>query len=263
MECSRCGYTTQRKGDLVKHLRKTIECPAATSNIDRNIQLNLLCGKVINDSNFICEYCEQKFNCRSNMYKHRKSCKKRPCENVELLKEEMSIIKKELELVKKQVNDQKNQTSINNVNTNNNVTNIHINSFGRENLDHLPKDFLTSCFMMKNIPSLIENIYFDEECPENHNVKLRSSKNKTANVYDDGKWRISPVDKIIDEMVNKGQTILSKHYKYNKEFVEEEMSEDEIMEVIDWLQKIWNDNVKVRKPLKEDIMAILMSYKDE
>lgn len=263
MECNRCGYKTERKGDLVKHLRKVNICSPNISDLDRNIQLSELCGKVVKDVHFVCEFCDQKFNNKSNMYRHRKICKKKDIDNVDNLKEEMNNLKQELERVKHQVNNQSCQTNINNVNNNITTNNIQINSFGQENLDHLPKDFLTSCFMMKNIPSLIENIYFDEECPENHNVKLRSSKNKTANIYDDGKWKVRPVDRIIDEMVNKGQTILSKHYKFNKECVEEEMSEDEIMEVIDWLQKIWNDNIKVRKPLKEDIMAILMSYKDE
>ena len=253
--CKRCGYKTSSKSNICKHLRRKNPCEVNNEDISVDVLLNeLLPPKIYKNNCYQCKFCERKFNSQSNYSRHINKCTLKNNKEINELKKEIENLKTMMEHTK---------GSINNVNTNNNVTNIQINSFGRENLDHIPKDFLTSCFMMKNIPSLIENIYFDEECPENHNVKLRSSKNKTANVYDDGKWRISPVDKIIDEMVNKGQTILSKHYKYNKEFVEEEMSEDEIMEVIDWLQKIWNDSVKVRKPLKEDIMAILMSYKDE
>lgn len=253
--CKRCGYKSSSKSNMCKHLRRKNPCEVVNENISVDSLLNeFLPSKTYTNDCFKCKFCERKFNSQSNHSRHMKTCK------LNNNKEEINELKKEIEKLKTIL-----EHSTGNINNVNNITtnNIQINSFGQENLDHLPKDFLTSCFMMKNIPSLIENIYFDEECPENHNVKLRSSKNKTANIYDDGKWKVRPVDRIIDEMVNKGQTILSKHYKFNKECVEEEMSEDEIMEVIDWLQKIWNDNIKVRKPLKEDIMAILMSYKDE
>lgn len=256
-QCKRCGYETKTKSNLYKHLRRKNVCSPVLSDVDAQQMLNeMLPTKTYNDNCFTCSLCGAKFNSQSNQSRHSKTCKsKQTQQDIQDLKSEIAMLKQKLEQ----------QTSTTSIGTINNITNnnIQINNYGHETLNHLPNEFLTSCFMMKDIPSLIENIYFDDDCPENHNVKLKSSKNKTVKIYDEGKWKIRPADRIIDEMVNKGQTILSKHYKYNKECVVEDMNEQEIDEVVDWLHKIWHDNIKVRQPLKEDIMSILMSYKDE
>jgi hypothetical protein len=256
-QCKRCGYETKTKSNLYKHLRRKKPCTASCCDVSTEQLLSeLLPSKQYNEHCFNCYICGAKFNSQSNQSRHTKNCKNKTTQDdINDLKKEIAELKQKLET---------NNVSAN-IGTINNITNnhIHLNSYGRETWNHLPKEFLTNCFMMKDIPALIENIYFDEECPENHNVKLKSSKNKTVKIYDDGKWKVRPADRIIDEMVNKGQSILSIHYKNNKDYVAEDMNEDEIDEVVDWLHKIWNDNVKVRKPLKEDIMSILLSYKDE
>jgi hypothetical protein len=260
--CCRCGFETDEKRYLVKHLQRKTLCDPLISSLVPEFQLTQLTKKTYNDNAVSCPHCDKRFNDPSNRSKHIKICKKN-LENTP----KADIIKELIE-IKEQLAKFKNLETVSNVTQNNNnvvgnTTNIHINSFGRETFDHLPLDFLTSCFMMKNMESLVENIYFDKDCPENHNVKLKSSKQKTVEVFEDGLWRVKHSDDVADDIINKGHSLLYSHYRKNKDAVKEDMSDIEIEEVLDWLHKIFeNDNI-TRQPIKRDLILLFQTYRNQ
>lgn len=260
-KCERCGYSSDHKHNLIRHLKGKKECKPLLSNKSIDDLIHQASLKEFNENTFDCEYCYKKFNSRSSMYRHVKMCKMKCDDNlIEKLSSKMEALEKELNEFKQCTKVQ--CTSHTSIQQNNiNQMHIHINNYGHETTDHLPKDFITSCFMMKNIPSLIENLHFDNDCPQNKNIKLKSLKHKIINVYEDDKWIAKPADSILDELVNKGQTILKKHYRNNKEDVQEDMTEEEIDEVIEWLTQIWENNEKIRKPLKMELIALLENYR--
>lgn len=255
--CERCGYETERKGDLMKHLKRKKECsPLLSSITPKDIIAKLEKHYEEGVQTFDCIHCLKKFNTKSNMTRHASICKSKPQEpisDIEMLKKEVKQLKEELQIQK-----ETNKGNVTNIISNNNY---NINNYGNESLDHLPNDFLTSCFMFKNMPSLIENIHFDPDCPRNKNIQLKSLKHKLIKVYQDEKWNTKPADNVLDELVNKGQTILKKHFRDNRQEVEEEMSTEEIDEVVDWLAQIFEDNEKIRRPLKQELLALLDNYR--
>jgi hypothetical protein len=224
-------------------------------NIDRQCIIDELTFKEYNEITYDCEYCQKKFNTSTSRSRHHKICKKKPLSDIELLKSQVKQLQDELRESKR------NEAKVIN-NTMNIVNNINVNNFGREDTTHLPLEFLTSCFMTKDIPALLENIYFDEEYPQNKTVKLKSLKNKTAMVHNGGNWVVKRVDHVLDEMVNKGQTILKRHYRQNKNDVEKDMEKDDIEDVLEWLQQIWNSNAKVRSAIKQDLLILLQNYRE-
>jgi hypothetical protein len=250
LTCERCGYETQRKSDLKKHLRKKMECSPVFSSISP-IEIIAKLDKKYEDGieTFDCIHCLKKFNIKSNLSRHLNICKSKPNSDIEMLKIEVKNLKEKL---------QEHKYSKINVT---NIINTNINNYGNESLDHLPNDFLTSCFMFKNMQSLIENIHFDPDCPQNKNIQLKSLKHKLVKVYQDEKWNTKPADNVLDELVNKGQTILKKHFRDNREEVEEEMSSEEIDEVIEWLAQIFENNEKIRQTLKKELLALLDNFR--
>jgi hypothetical protein len=56
--------------------------------------------------------------------------------------------------------------------TNNNI--LVLNNFGNESITHLTREFLDRCleYHQKRIVNVIDNIHFNDEVPQNQNIKL-------------------------------------------------------------------------------------------
>jgi hypothetical protein len=148
---------------------------------------------------------------------------------------------------------------------NNNVVNqviINVKSFGQENLTYVEKDkqFLTSCLMSRDIKSLIESIHCDKEHPENHNVRIKSTKQELMETFMDGGWIISDQEETLDELLNKGYRVLKFHSHRNKKDIKAECDDDddEYDSLMEWLENVYDDK-KLRKPIKRQLLILFMN----
>lgn len=92
--CERCGDDFTCKRNLIGHLSRQKECVANGDNAPtRETLLIKVTTKVINDINFPCKKCHQKFNTKSSMYKHSSKCKIEP----QARSKEESLLKIQLE----------------------------------------------------------------------------------------------------------------------------------------------------------------------
>jgi hypothetical protein len=122
-----------------------------------------------------CAWCHKKFASRQGKSQHKKICPQKPDENGHHC---------------------------------NTITN-----FTEENTDYIAEDFARTCLAsgVQGITFMIDKLYFDEEHPENHNVKLKSLKHSLVTIQTDKGWVPRPLYSIIDDMAsNSTKTILSK-----------------------------------------------------
>jgi hypothetical protein len=107
-----------------------------------------------------------------------------------------------------------NSNNVNTINTTNNINNVTLNGFGNENVSYLSHDFLSYCLMnpKKGMATLIENIHYNKDYPENHNVRCKSLKNNVFEKYINAEWRICDASNTLDELIKKGYRILNAHY---------------------------------------------------
>ena len=250
--CKRCNYETVYKSSIVKHLQKKKSCDAIYEDIDRSKLLEEF-RKEKNKEEYIykCTICETFFKYRSNLSRHEANCSKKQNKHI---KELESRIEK---LEKKTLVATKNKT-INN--TQNNIININLRDFGDEITSHLSKDLLHKWFANKQIAELIENLHFDVKCPENNNVRLKSTKKELVEIYQNGRWLVKDQDQILTELIQNGYRILRMHGYKNKSDImdEEEIDEDDYDEVVKWLEKVYEDR-KAQKPIKRDLIILLIN----
>lgn len=220
--------------------------------------------KPANDGQYECPHCSRHFKDRSNMKKHEWICKKAPQTELEQLKATVNdLLEKHKDIVCRV--EQPTSNNYHNCNMSTNIqNNIHLHSFGHETLDHLPISFLNWCFANKGegIKTLIQDIHFDKECPENHNVRLKSTKRELMEVYSNGQWVVTDQDRVLTDLIEKGYRVLRSHGRRNKDGVmdDEDLEETDFNEIMEWLEKVYEDS-KEQKPIKRDLLLLFLNKK--
>ena len=244
--CERCGYKSSMKGHLKRHLTSKTSCLPSLANVDRDVLLQQL-ERPRTGASTKCEWCEKNIS-KANYARHRTVCTLRPKEessittetsnvNIELhssiVKEANSSTNIDYDKLRFTVQEilqdllKNNHGTINNTvinitnnsntttnNVNNTVNNVTLNNFGNENVSYLTHEFLSYCLMnpKKGMATLIENIHYHKDYPENHNVRCKSLKQNVFERYIDSEWRVCDASNTLDELIRKGYRILNAHY---------------------------------------------------
>lgn len=257
--CKSCKYSTINKANFKKHL-STDKHIVKHSNCDNNTTKNVGITKPklsitksltqvskntsfklesANVEEYKCDYCEQIFSKKNNLYRHRKKyCKKNPQlilekerkdhnQEVNILKD---IIKKDNQIIDAKDTIigllQNNQNNGNNPgnnnnggqggaaamnnnniaggnhnNINNNNNQIVVNNFPEADRSHITVDQYIEAFKqpVNMIPMLIELTRFNDAVPENKNMWLCNKKIKELLLHDNGLWKDKGYDYGITE----------------------------------------------------------------
>jgi hypothetical protein len=231
--CKRCGLKTSTKGSLVRHLQAKKVCLASQQDIDRTTLLQELITKEYKTDTINCEFCN-KIVSKPAYARHKKTCKERKNESQQELvsqKEFQELKAQVVQLTQQLVSQHKQKQStpqvVNNGTINNTIV-INLNAFGQEDTSHLSQEFLSYCINnpKKGLSSLIENIHYNEEVPENHNLRCRSLKRNIFEKYVGTQWIMCDASNTLDELIRKGYRILeayfSEHFMTDPSFFDDE-----------------------------------------
>jgi hypothetical protein len=203
--CPRCGYNTQNKPNIVRHMNRKNICKPKINDFDilkykdeiisgKEFSKCEKCNEIILDKNHNCEKKDKD----SELAKMKKM--------VEQLNEKLD---KQVNIIDKQGNkiDEllKNPGTTNIIN--NNTMNIMILSHKDTDVSHLKDiDYYNSigrCIM--SVPNLIKRIHFDKNRPENHNIYIKNKRNEYIMVYDGGKWIVKDQTEVVDDLIRENE----------------------------------------------------------
>jgi hypothetical protein len=272
-ECKRCGYTTNYKHSLIRHLKKQKACEIKSENICRDILISQLSNKD-NDQDservtYKCLYCERKFRHKSSKSYHMSKCKSKDS-NEQLIKR--------IEQLEREISSSKNKnnkTVYNNGNTISNVNNgtivvnnIVLKNFGNENRDAIPLEVIRHTYMNLEYIKLFEELHCDPEYPENHNVRIKSLKNKLLEIYKDDKWKSLCLDDGLNEVLHQIYRIYKDFQRHHIDLIREDMTEEEIMENEEKLDELYalrkgtQCKLKEYKEIKNQFKASLETFRN-
>lgn len=260
-QCKRCGYQTNVKQALLRHLQKKKVCEAINANIIRDELILEIKSKVLNVVTYPCQWCNKMFNNKCNVYKHVKVCKQKPNEssNVIELQEQIKELQAEVKQLKENATTQNITQTANNIQ--NNTINITIKDFTRENLEYIDDRVKLECFRDQDLIRIIDEIHFHPDHPENNNVKIKNVKQNLMECMNDGKWVVKKKDDVLHQLIFNGYRILHTYYKSNKDDVEDELDDDEIDVSIKWLQQIYKEDPRVMKEIENDAFLLVLNNK--
>ena len=235
--CQMCNYMTNRQYNYNKHLKTKkhltqlkkygVENACATFLPHNDLKIPHNALKIphktskIKDHNdkkkFNCEYCDKSFSRVDNLNRHiSKFCKKKieldklKKENDELIEKQNQIIKsqsKQLTKFEKLLNKSANQinnTQNNDHSNNKTINNIHINNYGEENLEMLTDEFKKQCVRhpCRALISIIEKIHFNDDYPENKNIRLVNKRDNKLQIKDNGKWNYKNKEEALRDAID-------------------------------------------------------------
>jgi hypothetical protein len=269
-KCKRCGYESAYKHCLLRHLQSKTICDILIENIDAKILLEELTQKRVPELSVKCKVCSREFNCKSSMYKHIKLCKSNSLlSEISTLKNIVDNQQKKLDRLLKKTPDNTTNNTTNNTTTNNNTqnitNNIHVklNDFGQENMSALPEPLISTLFMDLRFRELLANLHCDPNYPENQNIRIKSIKRNTMEIFRNNKWDIMTFTKGLTELLLQGHKIFKDYYKKDKDrILEEDMNEDEIKEILNQLDQIEKLNKEELRPLLVDLQMMLEEYRE-
>ena len=259
-KCARCGYETNLKSNYRTHLGRKQVCEPLYLDVSIETLLDQLELKTTKGE-YKCDYCDKIFKSAQSKYQHKFHCKYKDNKlltNQILDDKDTKIIQLEQELEKLR------SEKIQNINIQNNFINVNLRSFGCENMEALPKDFISSMFLFLKFRDLLENLHCDNNFPENNNIRIKSTKRKIIEIYrGNDKWDIVSFVNGLDELLLQGHRIFTEFYKKNKQkILEEDMDEDDLREILDKLSRIERLNEEDIKPLRLDLQLILESNRN-
>ena len=211
-KCDVCNLSFTRKNTLDRHYK---------SNLHKKKEKNeekmypCICGKIYlyNQSRHVHRQKCEKWKNRNNVI----SSEPEP-ESEESKDEQIESLQKEIESLKLAAKQQKptmiqNANEINN--TTNNTQNIHINCYGKEDLSYITNEFMKQLVNapFTSIQTLTRHIHFNDEHPENQNVKVTNKKLPYASIHKDGKWQITDRSKLTEDIMQKKYSMIDTKYE--------------------------------------------------
>ena len=167
------------------------------------------------EKKIICEFCGKTFSRTYGLTCHLKKCKKKinmENEKDEKIKEKNNEIQELKKIVEKLLVENKNTTITNNNTntTNNNTTNniININNYGDEDTKYITSDYILKLLKnrpAKTIPELIKYTHFNDDHPENQNIKITNKKEPYIKVRKNDKWELQDKDETITDLIDRQQ----------------------------------------------------------
>lgn len=260
-KCKRCGYLTTSKSNLMSHFKRKTPCDPVLCTVSIQELKDELNVPRTKQTTFDCEYCGKQCKTRQGRWNHKQTCNERT-PLVDKLLEEIKLLK-----IEKATHVTNNTT--NNNTTNNNQININISApplkeFGFENMEAIPESFISACFLFLRYKDLLENLHCDPNFPENHNVRLKSIKNKTMEVYANSRWNVVPLCNGVNDLIKNANAIFLKYARKNKnKILEEDMDERDFDKNMEEMNKVdHNTDHDSLLPLKREITAMLETYRN-
>lgn len=251
--CSVCNYTVDYKKDILKHLNKKKKC------YDGDARPEIL---EIN-SEIVCELCNKQMANENSLIRHFYTCSKKH------ERSHMEVLEKKIDELSKLINtsknvdhiDQQNIITTNNIKTNINNINITLSltPYNDPNMEGIQPYFdLAIKKLFLSVPSLIENIHFNNKYPENKNICISNKRAKDAKVFDGKKWKTINKQFLLHEMLTTYERELINYAeekgnnKYIKNYEAVKKNDNATNDLIDEVHNVIYDNSeKVNIKIKE------------
>ena len=157
-------------------------------------------------------------------------------------------------------NNTNNSTNNSNNTTNNMTNNIIIHNYGDEDTKYITSDYILNLLKYKPakaIPELIKHTHFNEEHPENQNIKITNKKEPYVKVRKNDKWELQNKEDTINDLIDRQQVHLMDEVIEEK--IEESCNNSEKVNIERCSELYNNDDKNYMKRLYNESELIIIN----
>jgi hypothetical protein len=212
--CERCNKTFDQKYNYLKHLERKNPCKKNKRKIK----------PTLTDDKKQCHYCNKIFSRVDVLNKHLNQghCEvKKETDNkmenklmemIDDMQKQIQELKAENKKYKQVIN---NQTNIEHQNNQTNNLNLNVIAFGKEDYS-----FITNATFKKildkgfnSIPALVDELHFNKNKPEHHNIYISNIRDDYVLVYDGNDWNLQSRKDVLDSLYYSSSDTLETKFK--------------------------------------------------
>lgn len=163
-------------------------------------------------------------------------------------------------------NNNCNNTNCNNTNTTHTTinNNFNINNFNNERRDYLNFDVMFNCFKSANgegVLKLIEQTNFNNNFPENNNIKGNISNHYHCIIKKNNTWNYSKTSLAVDNIIKRETSNLMKFSVNNKSLINDELNNNELQSYLteNLLLLLYGKPAKTYKILKDKTKDLILN----
>lgn len=271
--CPRCGYETKSRYCIKQHIERKTPCRPVFLDLSVEQiyeQHPAFLAKQWNDKKkrFECPDCLGKFTTQPGLSRHMNHhCKHRMPSVSCVAEDRLQLLEKQNEQLRQQMQElmEKGSTTTNNTQMNCNNTYIQINAFGRDQSQYVLDDklFMNACLRKreKGMVDYLQRLHFDQQHPENHNIKVTNYKMPFIDVYDGTRWIKSDKEDVLEDLLDEGCSGLDMHYEENKDELAEHFTANMFRMIEEFLEKVKDrdTHMKLFQDLKRKIYLMMLN----
>lgn len=225
---------------------------------------------IVNDKaeeDVMCKTCGHLYSNRSNLNRHIKKCipqKKTNKMNEEFYQEQIIQMQNQINILINKMGSaptyvQNINQKIENTVNQQNIQQININAYGKENMDYITLNDMHRIIKQPKacLPKFIELLHYDENHPENHNVILESIKNNMIKIlHDNNRWAYQIFEKFVEQFtMEKYDQLYDLLLDYDTKVDIDEILKDKFEK---WADRFDNEDSNTRKKAEEDVKLALI-----
>ena len=284
-DCKCCNFSTKLKSNYTRHLKtqkhqKVIQSyPKCYPKLSKKNEIVKSEGDSAKSAKHICKYCGKEYKYRPGLSKHIKySCQKNEDEDlkelVKLMNEQLNAINNKLneseadnEKKDKMIKKLATKLQINNYNTNNVIV-TNILNYKDTDLSHLTAKDYERAIQQVNyaIPSIMKQIHFNPQKPENMNIYIPNIKDKYLLIFNENEWQIESRSTTVDNLIDDKYLILKEWYDENLR--DRDINENMDQESYKFLKQNFEkfdaniENDEIKQIIKDEIIMFLYNKRN-